>query len=83
MEHYAIVLDWSTENECETEIIDIAHSMEEAKEVFQRQLVHEKKLAEKEGWHVFEDSEGLYEAFNYGNYEDGHTKLWIARVKTR
>lgn len=81
MEHYAIVLDWSTENECETEIIDIAHSMEEAKEIFKRQLVHEKAFAEREGWHVFEDSEGLYEAFNYESYEDGHTKLWIAEVK--
>ena len=80
MEHYVVILDWSTESECDVDIIGVAHSMEEAKELFKQQLVTEKEITEREGWDTFEETEDFYEAYEYGSYNDGHSRLWIQGV---
>jgi hypothetical protein len=58
MNHYVVMNHWSSEDNCEfneVTIVDIAHSLEEAKKIFNERLVEEREIAAKNEWEILED----------------------------
>lgn len=44
MEHYVVINDWSNDYECGVTILGVAHTSEEAKEIFNNSVGDEKKI---------------------------------------
>ena len=83
MNHYVVMNHWSNADCCEFDqvtIVGIAHSLEEAKEIFNKQLVEEREIAEENGWEILEDCETEFEAGEDGAYTENHTRLYIQEV---
>lgn len=80
MNHFVIVNDWANEYESGTTILGVAHSMEEAKEIFNNSLVEEKQYAEEEGFTIYDDCETVFDAGEDGYYQVNHTLLYIQMV---
>lgn len=83
MNHYVVMNHWSSEDNCEfneVTIVGIAHSLEEAKKIFNERLVEEREIAAKNEWEILEDCETEFEAEEAGNYTGNHTRLYIQGV---
>lgn len=80
MEHFVIVHNWANDYESGTTIIDVVHTMEEAREIFNKNLVDEKKYAEEEGFEIHDDCETAFDAGEDGYYCRNHTNLYIQVV---
>jgi hypothetical protein len=81
MEHYVIVNDWANNYEIGTTILGVAHSLEEAKEIFNASLSDEKQYAEEHGFEGYDDCETVFDAGENGYYCSNHTNLYIQMVK--
>ena len=77
MEHFVVLLDWATETEQDVLVLGVAHTLEKAKEIFNRQLQNEKEITEQEGYEIMEESDVWFESYKPGYWNDGHCKLWI------
>lgn len=80
MKHYIIVNDWANEYESGTTILGVVHTMEEAKEIFNKNLVEEKKYANEKGFEIYDDCETVFDAGEDGYYMSNHTNLYIQMV---
>lgn len=80
MRHYVVVNDWAVEYESGTTILGVAHSIEEAKGIFNRSVEDEKRYAEEHGWEVYDDCETVFDAGEDGYYVSNHTNLYIQMV---
>jgi len=80
MKHYVIVNDWANEYESGTTILGVTHSLEEAKEIFNEQLVEEREYAEEHGFEIYDDCETVFDAGEDGNYVSNHNYLYIQMV---
>ena len=80
MKHYVIVNDWANEYENGTTILGVAHSLEEAKEIFNKYLADEKQYAEDHGFEIYDDCETVFDAGEIGYYASNHTNLYIQMV---
>lgn len=80
MKHYIIKLDWAFDGESDAEIKGIAHTLDEAKDVFRKFVVEEKQLADENGWEVFTDNETCFDAGEEGWYGGNHTCLSIEGI---
>ena len=80
MNHYIIVNDWANEYECGTTILGVVHSLEEAKKIFNEQLIEEKEYAERHGFEIYDDCETVFDAGENGYYVSNHTNLYIQMV---
>jgi hypothetical protein len=80
MKHYVVVNDWVNEYESGTSILGVAHSLEEAKEIFNNSLAEEKHYAEEYGWEIYDDCETVFDAGKDGYYISNHTNLYIQLV---
>lgn len=80
MKHFVIVNDWANDYECGTNVIGVAHSLEEAKEIFNTHLVEEKNYAEEHGYTIYDDYETVFDAGVEGYYISNHTNLYIQMV---
>ena len=80
MKHFVIVRDWASEYENGTTILGIAHSIEEAKEIFNEYLAEEKEYAEEHGFTIYDDCETVFDAGEEGYYAGHHTNLYIQMV---
>lgn len=80
MKHYVVILDWATESDCGVYILGVAHTIDEAKEIFNQHIAQERDIAEQHGYTVESDSDTLFEAgqMGYWNYE--HSVLYIEEV---
>ena len=83
MTHYVVVCDWEADRICEggVEIKAVAHTLEEAKEIFAEEVANEKKFAEGNGWEVLTDTDTEFDAGHFGYYNQEHTHLYIEEVK--
>lgn len=77
--HYIVINTWSLDSagECETSIIGVRHTLEEAKELFNQCLNDERELARDRGWMVYTDEDTMFDAGEDGNYVGNHTLLYI------
>ena len=80
MKHFVVVKRWAYDYECGVTIIGVKHSMEEAKEIFNENLVDEKNYAEEEGFEIYDDCETVFDAGEDGYYSRNHTNLYIQMV---
>ena len=80
IKHYVVMLDWASQDAQDVVVIGMAHSLEKAKEIFDKQVQHEKHIAEMEEYEIFEDSDTCFEAYEKGYWNNGHCKLWIQEV---
>ena len=80
MKHFVIVNDWALDYECGITILGVAHTLEVAKEIFNKSLAEERQYAEDHGWEVYDDSETVFDAGDSGRYIHNHTNLYIQMV---
>ena len=80
MKHYVVVHDWANEYEGGVTILGVTHSLEEAKEIFNAELVYEKQYAEEHGFTIYDDCETVFDAGEEGYYKNNHTNLYIQLV---
>ena len=78
--HYVVVLDWATEDDESVSILGVTHTYEEAKEIFDKQLVEEKKLVEEYGYDINQEDESTFDAGRAGYWRIEHTTLYIQGV---
>lgn len=77
--HYIVINTWSLDSagECDSSIIGVKHTLEEAKELFNQYLNDEKELARKRGWTIYADEDTMFDAGEDGNYVGNHVILYI------
>ena len=80
MKHYVVFLEWSSEGECGSNILGVAHSFEEANKIFNNTVEEEKEIAENNGWEIYEDSDFCFDAGEDGFYAGNHSKVSIEEV---
>ena len=83
MKHYVVMCDWAISGsfiDSGVDITGIAHSPEEAKEIFAKAVIDEKNYAEEHNWTIYEDSEVEFDAGEEGNYIEEHVHFFIREV---
>ena len=80
MKHYVVVNDWANEYESGTNVLGVAHSLEEAKKIFNETLADEKQYAEEHGFEIYDDCETVFDAGEEGYYISNHTHLYIQMI---
>ena len=76
MKHYAVFLEWSTEEDADSNILSVEYSLEEAKEIFKKAADQERKFAEESGWEIYEDTDIAFSAGEDWYY----SRLYIQEV---
>ena len=80
MKHYVVMLDWATEDDQSVDILGVAHTIDEAKEIFNQDIAEERKFAETFGYYIEADSDTVFSAGIMGYWRDNHITLYIAEV---
>lgn len=79
--YYVVLNDWAF-NGCETgiNVIGVATTLDEAKNIFNDYVKEEKEMVERRDWIVFEDCDTIFDAGKDGRYIDEHTHVCIERA---
>lgn len=82
MKHYIVLCDWAVDKmgESGVSITGVAHTLEEAKEIFAKAVVDEKKYAEEHGWEIWADTDTCFDAGEEGFYAAEHAHFYIEEV---
>ena len=80
--HYVVVDEWAFDYGCEKgiDIIAVAHTLKEAKEIFAQQVIEDKKFAMENSFEVYIDTDVEFDAGESGYYTLNHTNLYIQEV---
>ena len=81
MEHYVVIHKWASEYEQGFSILGVVHSLEEAKEIFNKVLTEERAYAKEHDFKIYEDEEFYFDAGEEGYYISNHTHLCVEFVK--
>lgn len=80
MMHYVIVLEWSTDGDCGSNVIGVTHTLEDAKKIFNETAMEEREWAIEHEWIIYEDIDVSFDAGENGMYSDNHSRLYIQGV---
>lgn len=81
MKHFVIINQWTNDGlETSTSVLGVVHTLEEAKEIFNKCAMEEKKIADKNGLTIYDDCETVFDAGEDGYYVSNHTNLYIEEV---
>ena len=82
MKHYVVLCDWAVDHMSAhgISVTGVAHSLEEAKEIFAKGVIDEKKYSEAHGWTIYENSDMEFDAGEEGYYEAEHAHFYIEEV---
>ena len=85
MKHYVVLFDYGIsayafDNFNGIEIVGVAHTLEEAKEILAKESIEEKTYAMKHDWEILEDSDIEFDAGEAGNYVEEHAHFYIKEV---
>ena len=80
MEHYVVVIDWTSECDNGCNVLGVTHSLEKAKEIFKDAVETERDLAENNGWTIYEDCDVEFDAGEDGCYVNNHSRVFIQGV---
>lgn len=83
MKHFVIVRHWACNDIQGFDILAVTHTIESAKEVFEKYLIDERQLAEDSDYTVYEDNETTFDAGIDGFYNDNHIILSIEEITER
>jgi hypothetical protein len=78
--HYVIINDWSSQYENGVSILGVAHSLEEAKEIFNQYVAEEKQYAEEHEFEIYNNDDEDFDAGEDGYYVSNHTRVYIQGV---
>ena len=78
--HYVVVLDWADNDSEDVDILGVAHTLDDARAIFNEYVDEERKLAENNGWNIETDTNDVFEAYEDGYYAASHTRLYIQGV---
>ncbi len=78
--HYVIVLDWATEDDAAVDIVGVFHTLDDAKEKFEKYVVEEKQLARDNGYDIETDNGQIFDAGIMGYWRNNHITLYIQGV---
>lgn len=78
--HYVVVLDWATEDDGDVQILGVAHTLDDAKRIFNEQITEEKMIAADNGYTIDEDTGHVFCAGIMGNWRNNHITLYIQGV---
>jgi phosphoribosyl-dephospho-CoA transferase len=84
MKHYVVLCDWAVDNgeiANGVDVTGVAHSLKEAKEIFAKAVVDEKKYAHDQGWEIYEDTDVCFNAGEEGYYAAEHVRFYIQGVE--
>jgi len=79
--HFVVVFDYTVDDEHGVDIIGVRHTIEEAKELFEKQKVIESKNAENNGYDYTEVDETAWSSYIEGEYSKDHIDLYIQEVE--
>ena len=79
MEHFIIINDWKDCYEGDVTILGVEHSLEEAKHIFQKELIEEKKRAKNRDWDIVEETDVCFIAECEEEWSGNYTKLYIQK----
>lgn len=80
MEHYVVVIDWTSEGDNGCNVLGVTHSLEKAKEIFKDAVETERDLAEDNSWKIYEDNDMEFDAGEDGYYVNNHSRVFIQGV---
>ena len=80
MEHWVVIKYWASDYELGVDVVGIAHSFEEAKKTFADEVAKERPNAIEEGYRVYGDGEGIFDAGEEGYYSKEHICIEIKHV---
>ena len=80
MKHFVVVLEWAAEYECGSNVIGVAHSLEDAKKILNGIAAEEREYALEHEWIIYDDLPTVFEAGQNGDYIKNHTNLYIQEV---
>lgn len=85
MKHFVVMCDWAMLDgngfaSNGADVTGVAHSLEEAKEIFAKAVIDEKEYAEDNNWTIHEDSDVEFDAGEEGNYTEEHAHFYIQEV---
>ena len=78
--HYVVMHCWADEDTSASDILGVAHSLDEAKDIFNEHLKAEREHADNHGYTIYDDLDVLFDAGCDGHYMDHHTCLYIQEV---
>lgn len=81
MKHYVVMFDWATDEDSNTEILGVVHTLEEAKSILNGPLAQEKRFAEDFDYKIETNTDTEFVAYEDGFYSGEHTHLWIEEVE--
>jgi hypothetical protein len=76
MKHYVVLLYWVSKEGGDVDIIGVTHSIDEAKEIFNKNVEFERKYVEDHLYDIYKDIDVMFSAGN----EDSYIKLYIQGV---
>ena len=83
MKHYVVLCDWAVDNGVQEQgvnITGVAHTLNEAKNIFAKAVVDEKEYAREHNWKIYEDSDVCFDAGEDGYYNAEHVCFYIEEV---
>ena len=80
MKHFIVINDWVNRSECDINILAVAHTLEEAKEIFNTYVDNEREYARENNWEIFEDTDTVFESGKNWHYASNHSKMFIVEV---
>ena len=78
--HYVVVLDWETEDDSDVQILGVAHTLDDAKIIFDKYVKEQKKIAADNGYDTDEDTGVVFCAGILGYWRTNHISLFIQGV---
>ena len=80
MEHYVIVSDCKEYYEGSVDILGIAHSLEGAKEFFEKAVINFRERADKNDFDVIDDTDVYFYAECEEEWSGNYIKLYVQKV---
>jgi ATP-dependent protease ClpP protease subunit len=81
MTHYLVIHDWAQGIHGDTlDIKGIAHSLEEAKQIFKEHVAESKEVAKEGSYIIYDDNDVIFDAGAENYYLNKHEKLYILMV---
>ena len=80
MKHFVVVNEWASEYECGSNVLGVAHSLEEAKEIFNTNVAEEVEYASIHEYTIYDHCETVFDAGDDSGYIGNHTRLYIQMV---
>lgn len=80
MKYYVVLSCFKNEHEQDIQVVGVGETPENAQQIFDNQIIKDRKTAQEFGWDIMTDEGNYFEAYKEGYYDDGHIVLYIQEV---